>query len=51
MLPLWAQLERDSVQVILDIQELREVKAVDLDGDGDEDPLGFPPGLGRAPGL
>ena len=40
MLPLWAQLERDSVQVILDIQELREVKAVDLDGDGDEDLIG-----------
>ncbi len=40
MLPLRGQLERDSVKVILDVQELREVKAADLDGDGDEDIIG-----------
>ena len=40
MLPLLGQLERDSVKVILDIQELREVKAADLDGDGDQDIIG-----------
>ena len=40
MLPLRGQLERDSVQVILDVQELQEVKAADLDGDGDEDLIG-----------
>lgn len=39
-LPVQGQLERDSVKVILEVQELREVKAADLDGDGDADLIG-----------
>lgn len=38
--PLWGQLERDSVTIILDEQGLGVVRVADLDGDGDDDILG-----------
>lgn len=37
---MFAQLERDSVTVIMDLQELHEVKTADLDNDGDQDIIG-----------
>lgn len=37
---MFAQLERDSVTVIMDVQELHEVKTADLDNDGDQDIIG-----------
>ena len=37
---IFAQLERDSVTVIMDLQELFEVKIADLDNDDDQDIIG-----------
>ena len=45
ILNLNAQLHRDSVQLILDVQELHQPTTIDLDGDGDEDILGSLLGL------
>ena len=41
LVPLWGQLQRDSVNVLVNFPTLESVKAADLDGDGDQDIVGY----------
>lgn len=45
LVPLWGQLERDSVTVIMDAVSLERPKVADMDGDGDMDIIGSRIGL------